>query len=527
MRMATEGISRKEGPALLPPKLRQVLWRRIVKCLQRGEVLITTEHFQKAMEREFRKVIHLSPTPRIRAALREMIIAVNEEHPETYLSLGIKNAVSRYLRDLEARLEGKPVEILEESRRRIRQMVREGRTAFFLESIGVEVGSAGVPASVERAIEKIASGETLKAMPLEERRARRRRLGIGRVALASLAAGSADEEEGPAQLGLPDKKEQLERIRKIKAFEQALSAEEMQRARRYLDSYVQQKLLDEEEAVTLRELYGIDERLARGEIDQAEAEALRSRIDAAIQERINQRLRAAVDYAVRYLNAFESLRRISPQRDNALRFLIRYQNLVMTEDEEEELIQVVERNQAIDELNRDEELLANLCQLLERRENEVRMISANLPPYRYLMSQDKLSQTAIEEGFVDELRTLSREEVSERLNAPDQEVRLKLAKAIRSLVELLYRVVEPTPFHRAVRRIKIKRTVAQLYRSSADSKSGRHKVHHFVNQRVLRLYPDLTEAERKAIDQESQEIMAAIDREREQKKANELRIYRA
>ena len=95
------------------------------------------------------------------------------------------------------------------------------------------------------------------------------------------------------------------------------------------------------------------------------------------------------------------------------------------------------------------------------------------------------------------------------------------------MLELIDRAILPTPFNRAVRRLKIKQTIVKLY-SSGDSKSGRHKVQHFINQRVLRLYPDIEPPEKAEIDAESQQIMADIDAEREGGDSKEgLRIYRA
>ena len=62
----------KNSHILLPPQLRYALWRRVDRHLQRGEVLITTEHFLRVMEREFRKLVRVPPPPRIRAAMERM-----------------------------------------------------------------------------------------------------------------------------------------------------------------------------------------------------------------------------------------------------------------------------------------------------------------------------------------------------------------------------------------------------------------------------------------------------------------------
>jgi hypothetical protein len=534
----------REG-VVLPPRLRALLWRKVGNCLARGDVLITTEHFQKVMEREFRRQLRLPPPSGVRELLREMIVAVNEEHPDKFLSLGIRNALTRHYRDLAARESGEQAALLEESRRRIRELIAAGKTAFFLDAIGVQVAEDRVPPTLERAILRIVSGEKLRAAPAGKRRTVRRRSAAGpRVPVRAAATGRqtdgsegsrvpvrtgglAESEDGPAELTLPDEQEQVERAQRIKEFEQSLAKEEMQRARQHLDSFVQQKLLDEKEAADLREIYGIEDRLARENLERAEADRLRAQVSAAVRERIEQRLRSAVDFAVRYLNAFESLKRLPSQRDDALRFLIRHRRLVLARAEEEELEQVVERNQVVDELEKDEDLLDSVCRLLERRENEARMVAANLPPYRYVMSQKRVDFPTIEEEFVDELRNLSREELSERLNAEDPEVRAVPAVTIRHMVELIYRAIEPGPFHRAVRRLKVKHDVARLYRSTDDPKAGRHKVQYYLSQRVGRLYPDLSEAERQEIERDSQQVMEAADDQRDSGAKESLRVYRA
>ncbi|MEW6752509.1 MAG: hypothetical protein AB1505_16205, partial [Candidatus Latescibacterota bacterium] len=156
-----EGGGGQASSALLPSKLRYALWRRVDRRLQRGEVLITAEQFQEVMEREFRALVRLPPSRRVSNAIWAMVVAVNEEHPETFLSLGIRNAVRRYLGEMEGQLHGRPAEVVAEARRRLRQLVREGRMAFFLESIGVEVGARGLPPAVEQAIARIIQGEPL------------------------------------------------------------------------------------------------------------------------------------------------------------------------------------------------------------------------------------------------------------------------------------------------------------------------------------------------------------------------------
>ncbi|MGY8823620.1 MAG: hypothetical protein ACKVJG_06715 [Candidatus Latescibacterota bacterium] len=70
-----------DWPKQLPAKLRIALWKRVDRRLQHGDVLMTDEHFQKLMEREFLRIVHVKPSPKISAAIMAMVIRVNEEHP--------------------------------------------------------------------------------------------------------------------------------------------------------------------------------------------------------------------------------------------------------------------------------------------------------------------------------------------------------------------------------------------------------------------------------------------------------------
>jgi hypothetical protein len=509
------------GASLLPPKLRYVLWRRVDKRLHRGEVLIATEHFQQVMERDFRKLVHVPASERVKDALREMIVRVNEEHPETYLTQGIRNAVIRYLHDMEARMEGQPAEVLAESRSRIKELIRDDRTAFFLESIGVEVPSKGVTASVEKSILMIVSGEKLAATAEAQEQAQgRRRPGLN-LAPVRLSAPELADDAGAALVELPTDKERKARVAEMRKEEERLAAEEIMRAPRNLRSLLKQGLLEEKETETLGDLYGIEERLAAGEIDAEAAQRLREQIDASVREKLQQRLRAAVSFAVHYINAAEALKRLPVAGDGALRFLIRHESVVTSTDRKTDM------SAMLAELEEDEETLDRVTRIMERREHEARMISANMPPFRYVLGEGRITNVTVEEGFVDELRGLDHDALSDRLNSEDAEIRVRFAADLRCLVTLIRDAVDPSPFNLAVRRLKIHRTITNLYLGADDPKVGRHKVTYFASQRVARMYPDLTAGERAEIQEESRKIMAAVDAERSgEDESNKLRFYR-
>ncbi|MFT5086060.1 MAG: hypothetical protein ACI8PG_000407 [Planctomycetota bacterium] len=507
----------------LPAKLRLALWKRVDRRLQHGDVLMTDEHFQKLMEREFLRLVHVKPSPKISAAIMAMVIRVNEEHPNKYLGLGIKNMMIFYTRTLLDRLEDHSEEAFKEGQQRIKKMMREGRTALFLESIGIELGPRGLPPSIEKAIHNVLNGKEIEVQPqiLEHQKSKKHGPGMADVRISEAALKVEEEAEGPAQAPLPNEDECKDREERMLAREQEINSEEVDRASNYLDSYREQNLIDDEEVSMLTALYGIDSDLAQGKINLEEAERRRSKIGN--REAVDKKLEQAVTFAVQYINAFEGLRRLPQERDAVCRLLIRQKESAMAERGDEGLLEPL-----ITELDRNDDLLESAIKLLERRDHEARMLSANLPPYRYITGQGKIGNWLIEESFIDELRTLQREELSVQLNSADQNERVRPAAAVRCLVALINQMINPTPLHMAVIRLHLRKTIARLYSSMPQAKNGRQKVGHYLKQRMPRLYPDLTAEDQELIHKESEEIMANIEAEREAGggEGDKMRVYR-
>ena len=199
------------------------------------------------------------------------------------------------------------------------------------------------------------------------------------------------EEEEPAELPEveaaeappPNEAEEQEQTRQAVEREQQIAEKEMLKAPQYLDSFVKQDLISEEEVVSLRGLYSVNERLKKGEIDPEEAECIRNSMDEAVRQKLDERLRQAVDYGVLYLNVFEALKRIPEDRDEILKFMIRNKRMVITQDTDIDLSPVIKP------LEEDQELLNSAIQIVERKDQEVRMISANMPPYRCITSDNE------------------------------------------------------------------------------------------------------------------------------------------
>ena len=491
----------------MPPQLKVHLWRRIDRRLQRGEILITNEQFQEAMEKEFLKLLHIRPNGTIKALMSQMIVSVNETYPGTYLAMGIRNAVTRFFRDMQSST-GQDAKAQEETMEMIRRMIDEGRTAFFLESIGVEVGDS-VPPKVQDAIERIINGQKLRTAPVQETAQQRTRKGPGMADLSVRTAKMETPPEtdtGPAQSPLPTREEEETRTREEYLREKALLEQEMANASEYLEIYVSQDLLTEEEAEQLKELHSIDKRLEKGELDEEQAQRLRDKIDDAVRQRLEERLRAAIDYTVPFMNVFEALQHLPPERDDALGYLVRHKRLVVATEDDTDF------TKAIEELAGDRPLAESVLTILERKDQEIRMLSANMPPYRRIIQPDeRIENVLIEEEFVANLRALDVEGIAELLHSTDKEVCIKSAASIKCLVFLLNQVVQPTLFYKELRRLRLRIMLTDLY-SGTEPKEGRRKVQHFLRRRLPSLFPEMTSNERLAVEEESKTIMEALDR---------------
>jgi len=487
-------------------------------------VLITNDQFYQAMRREFRRLLHVEPDRGTRRTLIEMILTTNDARPETYLTLGIQNAINRFFSDAAERTKGS-ADTKAEMTEMIRNMIKEGRTAFFLESIGVEMGDAPLSPQIEASILRIVEGKTLRTERRKSRSIRRRAftpaMAPVRVGAAADGGAEASAEVQPEAQPLPDEAEQQELAQEESGRIDHMIQDELSRAPQYLEAYRQQKLLSEEEVEKLRQLDDIEQRLASGQIDEEEAEGMRAELGEGAPQKLRQRLRDAVDHSVHYISAFEALRRLMPERDSAMRVLIRHRNQVSAEPGAD-----VDLSYVTAALTQDEDLLEALALLLQLRDKEIRMLAAKMPPFRHIYTPgEKIGSFTIEEGFVDDLNDLEREEVSARLNSEDGEVRLKTAADIKCMVALLAMFIEPTAFHREVVRLRIMLRIERMFKGGADEREGRQKVQQFVNRRLNRLYPDLTDEDRARIEKEARSLFED-EGSGEEEEEDKQRVYR-
>ena len=140
------------------------------------------------------------------------------------------------------------------------------------------------------------------------------------------------------------------------------------------------------------------------------------------------------------------------------------------------------------------------------------MIAANMPPYRKVAGDNEaIGNMVIEESFMDDLRSMSDQELSDLLNSEEGQVRVRPAAEIRCLLALIAYVIGETRFHREVRRVKIMNTVKRIYGDASDGKSGRHNVQHFLKRRMPKMYPRMEAEERSKLEGQSATVIDQLE----------------
>ena len=197
-------------------------------------------------------------------------------------------------------------------------------------------------------------------------------------------------------------------------------------------------------------------------------------------------------------------------------------NQVVADDDEKIDLSVVTGT-----LEKDDELLENLGLMMERKDHEMRMLAADMPPYRHIYSGETLGKYTVGVGFVENLREWERDDLSERLNSEDGDERLKAAADIKSMLALLNAFMKTDmPFHKEVRRLRVVLRMKNLFSGAVDEKDGRSRVQQFLRRRLNNLYPDLSREERAAIEEAGNSICEGRGGDEEEGGDKTKRVYR-
>ena len=508
---------------LLPEKLRFELWRRIENRLRLSEVIIADDQFIQLMTRDFRRLVRKAPSKRVKEEIASMVSAVNRDHPETFLALGIRNAVTRYVNG--GHTQGEREKLWQ----KVKDLIKEGQIPRLLELIGIDAASLTLTPAVETAIKRMANRrrQQRRADPGMEAATARKRRSSG-TGMAPVTVSGADEVEAGMVQQLTvtpplSEQEQQAWIAQEEKEEAALRGEEEVRFSQHMESYLRHACVDEEDVEALRTLSEIAGRLQRGEIDEATARLLREQVPEDRRQPLELKMRQISEFAVLYKRLLEGLKRIPTSREDALRFLIEHRALVAQGGSDAELDKVLET------LEDDEELAESLVRIVDRRDQEIRLIGGGLPPYRALNGQHQSTDLEqLEPSFLEDMRLWDRDQLSDLFNGESEGDGERTAASIRALVELIGKLLVPGPFFKLIQWLKIKKTLVRYYNSAGNPQQGRKKVQSFLNGRLPSIYPDMTKEEHAEIVEKVEALLNQMSNgEQEDKGDNRRRVYRA
>ena len=282
-----------------------------------------------------------------------------------------------------------------------------------------------------------------------------------------------------------------------------------------LSSYVARGLLTQDEAKTIGELHQIDLQEKQGQIKKREAAEYRDKIMPPTgREQLNAKVRNAMAENVNYLYVFESLKKIDPQFDHILRLLIRHKYMAVTEKADDG------RNPLIRNLIDDKDLLTDIVNIMVRKDPEIRLLDVRLPPYNTILqrSLEKIDNLTVEEAFVDDLRALTADEMSGRLNSLNAELRVRPAADMRCFINLIDHVVKRTHFRKKIRMLRVaqsleefNQSIEDIYRSTGDVEKARKQAEQFINRGLRHFLSELAPDEVEKIKQRTAAALSAAE----------------
>ena len=278
-----------------------------------------------------------------------------------------------------------------------------------------------------------------------------------------------------------------------------------------LDNYIALGRITAEDAERLRKAHQVDEAIRSGKVDKEKGSKIRNSIlSGEARDRVEGQVKEALDFAVAYVQVFVALGRIDARFDPGLRFLVRH-GVAINEDAKGGV--AVGLGPVVEALMLDSEALRPLIDLMDRKEAEVRMIAARMPPYSAIVKRDqgRVERVAVEEEFIDQLRTLSDAELTTQLHASDRKQRARPAAAMLSLTVLINRLIKPTPFRKELRMLKLNLIIEEFYHATADVAQARQRATDFLRGRLRSLYPDMSGDETEELQRRGAEMVQRVE----------------
>ena len=513
--------------------LRYELWRRVMERLQSGAALIVPAHYAAAMEEDYRALTHSDPSPSVTAMIRRMVLAVNKRHPEFYVATGLQNGVNQAFGAGVHKLGWDVSRIQAWGVPAIRRFFKADSIRDLFDEVEVRARQIDVFDCVKQAVDAV---EATGAIPPERTDA-----GVEDTEFAELSVALSDltetspttplastdasagkegllEDAGLEEAlasGDVDREEALPQLRLQERRQQELERREFARAVRYLPAYIERGILTQPEGERFKALREVDQRVQKKVLGAQEAEKLRNDIASPeSRKQLERKIREAVSDVVHYIQVFESLKKIDHNYDEALHYLIRHRKSVISSDK------LTDRTPAIAKLLDDEPLLNRLMDIVGRKDSEIRMLAVNFPPYSHVAERwpVKIGNWTIEESFLDGLQNMSIDDLAESLNSPDKAVRAKPAADMRCLINLIEHLVQRTRFRHKVCMLKVgsflreqQPNLEEIFRSGEEKPAAKRQAKNFINQRLERLIPNMSNDERREMTRRSAAVISSLE----------------
>ena len=517
----------RSAAASLDVHLRTELWRRIEEHLAAGQTLATEGQFRYAIESAYRDVTGETPPAHVCEQLRLLVHSVIVDRPDMFLARGVQNAVQKAFAHGVAHLRWDLVRVQRHGSASVQRFLRRARIRAFLHEIQLDPDLIDVYTCVRDAVAVLVAAQG----PGRGAPDTNQGVAVGSSRSTTLPPSPAspsitDDDARDIELildapvlaaigdGLVRADEAQRRIREQEQIRLQFHARAMEKLPQTVSTYVDDGLLSADHATQFRALAGIDAALKADDVDQEEAARQRLEfIDEDQQQALETVLQKAVQSTVSHLQVFDSLQKIRGDYDGLLRTLIQHKELVLGGDEGD-------RTPLMSALMRSPGFLDLAADAMERKDPEMRLLSARLPPYNQISPRklEAAPKLHIDESFVDDLRRLSVVEYSEKLQSKDRTERNRASGDLLSLICLLDQLIEPTPFRRKVRLLLANRMlqacgkeVEVIYQAASSVEVARSKADGLLKRKLERVLADASPQEESAVRRRSQALLMTME----------------
>jgi hypothetical protein len=517
---------------ILSRELRTEMWLALAASLREGEVLYSNGDFRVALLEIYQQVTGQEPPKSIEGEVAEMVAMVNRDHPETYLAQAVQNGITKAFEAGVRQQNWDLAKIQSHGARTLRRFSQMESIRDLLEDAKLSPSQLSMISCVQKVIHQVAPKQDESPTPASAHTTPAFRPDLASpvpaAAPVDVAADSpAIDAEAEAAVAAGDVEPEVARQRAQEGEKRrvALEAREYEKVPERLESLVQQGVLTEEEAGQVRELRKVDERVKSGEISEDQATEVRnSLMSGKTRDKLERKIREAVADSVKYVQVFESMKKIDQSYHDALTFLIKYKNIVTAAEGSS-----LDLSSVVKVLMEDVDLLDDVANIMERKDPELRMISVRLHPYSAIVNRgtERISNMTIEEAFVEDLATLDPLHMGDRLNSTDPMTRVRPAADIRCLISLVDHVTKRTRFRKELRLLRIARPVEEFYAGTSDMNEARHQAENFLNRQLRRLFPDMNADEAAELKQRSTQMMDQIEQRIQDERTSEVEAKKA